>query len=94
LPFPLRFMIDKDILGMGWIRLDPRRVTVRARDKQTSQCQIELDIDECGVAACSESRPEYNEIAPLRLLSLDIECSAKKGFPTADKYAFFLTRDR
>lgn len=44
LPFPLRFMIDRDIVGGGWISIDEGCYRLRRNQERTSRCQIELDV--------------------------------------------------
>lgn len=43
MPFALRFMIDRDIVGMGWVRLEQYKI--REKEKMTSRCQIEVDVE-------------------------------------------------
>lgn len=40
IPYLLRFMIDKDIVGMGWYRINKFKV-VPKKDKST-RCQAEI----------------------------------------------------
>ena len=47
--------------------------------------QLEVDISYDDVVA-RKSEGEWNKIAPLRILSVDIECQGRKGhFPEAEK---------
>ncbi|EGR29193.1 hypothetical protein IMG5_161090 [Ichthyophthirius multifiliis] len=86
MPFSLRFMIDKDIVGMGWINLKKNMFEIRSIDKHKSRCQIEIDIHQDNLEAMDINLPECIEIAPLRIFSFDIECQAKDGgFPNAQK---------
>lgn len=80
MPFALRFMIDKDIVGMGWIRLLGGKY--KEAPLRHSRCQLELDVDHQYVVALPTS--DYPMIAPLRVLSFDIECAAPKGFPNPE----------
>lgn len=73
-------MVDKDISGMSWVRITGGRYTIR-KDK-ISHCQIELDCDHNAITALTGS--EWDKIAPLRVLSFDIECNPKNGFPTEE----------
>ena len=83
LPYALRFMIDNEIVGMSWIRVDPTKYRVRTTNRQ-SNCQIEIDVENFNDAICLPCEGEHSKIAPLRILSFDIECSAEKGkFPQA-----------
>ena len=81
-PFVLRFMIDREITGAGWLTLPKSTYKVRSKEseKQT-HCQLEIDI------CYPEIIPrDWSKIAPLRVLSLDIECQGRQGhFPEAEK---------
>jgi DNA polymerase delta subunit 1 len=39
IPYILRFMIDKEIVGMGWFRVNPGYTIV---DKKMTMCQLEI----------------------------------------------------
>lgn len=85
IPYELRFMIDTGIFGMGWIELKKGTYTVRKLNKD-SNCQIEVDIINYNNVECHPCKGEFASIAPLRILSFDIECCSEKGcFPQADK---------
>ena len=84
LPYALRFMIDNHIVGMSWIRV--KAGTYRLRGSQDKLCntQYELDVEDFNNVECLPCEGEHSKIAPLRILSFDIECSAEKGkFPQA-----------
>ena len=76
MPFALRFMIDNDIVGMQWIQIPKGKYILRAKHTYQSTCQFEFDVlnflDVEPIPLEVESK-----IAPLRILSFDIECSAK-----------------
>eukprot|EP00904_Undaria_pinnatifida_P011202 jgi/Undpi1/7211/HiC_scaffold_22.g09684.m1 len=84
-PFVLRFMVDKEIPGASWVELPKGTYSVRSDSKKRSRCQLELDV----FFNHMKSHPckgEWNKVAPLRILSFDIECAGRKGhFPEADK---------
>jgi len=77
-------MIDRDITGMSWLRLKAGRYTRREEKFKMSRCQLELDISYRDVVPLP-SEGEWLKIAPLRILSFDIECSSKRGFPQAKR---------
>lgn len=84
-PFVLRFMIDKDITGAGWLECPKGTYRVRGEREKESHCQIEADIV---YESLEGHRPEgqWSKLAPLRILSTDIECQGRKGhFPEAEK---------
>jgi len=81
-PFSLRYMIDNGIVGMSWITLPKGKYKIR--DHQVSTAQLEVEI---GFEDVLSHAPEglYAKIAPIRVISIDIECAAKQGrFPNAE----------
>lgn len=79
IPFALRFMVDRDLAGGGWVLAE--NAMLRAGLDTVSQCQIEVDM------LYTDLKPQEKlHIAPLRILSFDIECynPEGKGFPKAD----------
>ncbi len=44
IPFALRFMIDKDIGGMSWVKLFPGKFTKRDSSERITSCQIEVEV--------------------------------------------------
>lgn len=82
-PFVLRFMIDQTICGAGWLTL-PKNTYEFGKDNVTN-CQMELHISYDDLKP-RDPEGEWNKIAPLRILSMDIECQGRKGyFPEADQ---------
>ena len=81
--FVLRFMIDTNIAGMSWVQVDPSKYhMIPHRDRQ-SNCQIEAYCHYRDLIA-HPIDGEWQKIAPLRVLSFDIECAGRKGiFPEA-----------
>lgn len=83
IPFVLRYMIDKNIVGGCWIEIPPGFSKIS--EKNNSLCQIELNVPfNCIIGHDPEGI--WQKSAPLRILSFDIECAGRKGlFPEADK---------
>ena len=84
MPFALRYMIDKDINGMQWVQIEKGNYILRHNSLKMSTCQFEFDVMDCNHM---EPVPlgVKSDIAPLRIMSFDIECMAAKGkFPTPD----------
>ncbi|KAH3762960.1 DNA polymerase delta catalytic subunit [Pelomyxa schiedti] len=81
--FVLRFMIDTGLSGYCWVRIEAGHWDILPPDMRTSHCQIEAfcsveDIKNLGFDN------EWAKVAPLRILSFDIECAGRKGlFPDA-----------
>lgn len=79
-PYALRFMVDTNICGGGWVELPKSTWMVRSGPKQ-SHCQLEVDTDWRTVIG-HEANGEWIKMAPIRILSFDIECAGRKGhFP-------------
>lgn len=77
----LRMMIDCKITGMSWITLPKGKYTVSTNSLST--CQIECSIDYRDLVS-HPSEGEWLKMAPLRIMSFDIECAGRKGvFPEA-----------
>ncbi len=82
-PYVLRFMIDNEISGADWVELPAGKYSVRESAAQTSRCTMEVDVFFNNLVShpCSGI---WSAIAPLRILSFDIECQGRKGhFPDA-----------
>lgn len=80
----LRLMIDCKITGMSWITVPKGKYTLVDEDLKTSRCQIECNVDYRDLIS-HPSEGEWLKIAPLRILSFDIECAGRKGiFPEAE----------
>ena len=76
-------MVDTDVVGCNWIELPAGSYYTRdeLRDGdvpgKTSRCQIEVDV---AWDKFISHKPEgdWDDIAPLRVLSFDIECAGRK----------------
>ncbi|KAG9047307.1 DNA-directed DNA polymerase delta [Tulasnella sp. UAMH 9824] len=74
-----KFMVDRKVVGMNWIEVPAGKYTLRPR--QLSTCQIEFDV-RYDAFISHEPEGEWSKMAPLRILSFDIECAGRKGiFP-------------
>lgn len=79
--YPLRYMIDKGIAGAAWVELPG--FTQRVGRGKMTHCQIEVDAPFDGLVA--HHYDVHSHIAPLRILSFDIECAGRPGiFPEAE----------
>lgn len=76
-------MVDKGVSGMGWFRIAKSGYRVREGLKESS-CQVEIDCIEKSIEEV-KCEGRWAKIAPLRIMSFDIECAAEHGFPSADK---------
>ncbi|KAF6167135.1 hypothetical protein GIB67_029773 [Kingdonia uniflora] len=75
--FPLRFMIDCNIVGGNWIEIPSGNY--RRTAKTMSYCQLEIDCLYSDLVS-HEPEGEFSKMAPFRVLSFDIECAGRKGF--------------
>lgn len=86
IPFVLRYMVDRNISGGTWIKIEPNTYTICKKNEYTTRSQIELHISYKDIISCDTYDNKYANIVPLRVLSFDIECSGRRGhFPTPDK---------
>ncbi|CAG8460463.1 9538_t:CDS:10 [Cetraspora pellucida] len=75
--YVLRFMIDCKVTGANWIELPPKTYRFCAEFEKYSRCQLEI-------ITSHPPEGDWLKIAPLRILSFDIECAGRKGiFPEA-----------
>lgn len=80
-PFVLRFMIDADINGSNWLELPANTYSVRPPAATISRTSIEVDVYYYNIVSHAPVSP-WSSLAPLRILSFDIECQGRKGhFP-------------
>ena len=78
-----RFMIDREVSGADWVEIPAGQYTVRPPGEHVSRCSIEADVAFNNVVTHPCTGP-WSAIAPLRVLSFDIECMGRKGhFPEA-----------
>lgn len=95
--FEIRFMVDSDVVGCNWIELPKGKYHIRRKEATSgskvswssplmqSHCQLEVDISwEDFISHPAEG--EWSKVAPLRIMSFDIECAGRKGiFPEPNK---------
>lgn len=79
--FQIRFMTDMNIVGCNWIEIS----AYKKRNDLVSKCQLEIDCQYKNIIS-HPAEGEHIRLAPLRILSFDIECAGRKGvFPEPDK---------
>lgn len=77
----LRFMIDTGLSGMAWVEAKAGKYQLVESWQKQSTCQIEAVIDYHDMIA-HVPNGEWAKMAPLRVLSFDIECAGRQGiFP-------------
>ncbi|KAF8884972.1 DNA polymerase family B-domain-containing protein [Infundibulicybe gibba] len=79
--YTLRFMIDTKVVGMNWIEVPAGKYEIVT--EKLSHCQLEINVRyDSFISHAPEGK--WSKIAPLRILSFDIECAGRKGiFPEA-----------
>lgn len=83
--FEIRFMADMHIVGCNWIEIPNSVYKIRDKADCISRCQLEVDVN-CKDIISHPAEGEWIKIAPLRILSFDIECAGRKGiFPEPEK---------
>lgn len=71
--------------GMSWVEVAPTKYHLIPDHDRHSHCQIEAYCHYRDLVA-HNSEGEWAKMAPLRVLSFDIECAGRKGvFPEADQ---------
>jgi DNA polymerase delta subunit 1 len=82
-PFVLRFMIDNEISGADWVEFPAAKYSVRRPAQCVTRCTLEVDVTYDNLVH-HECTGIWSTIAPIRILSFDIECQGRKGhFPDA-----------
>uniref|UniRef100_A0A671SAH9 DNA polymerase n=1 Tax=Sinocyclocheilus anshuiensis TaxID=1608454 RepID=A0A671SAH9_9TELE len=77
--FEIRFMVDSDVVGCCWIELPKGKY--RLREERSEGQTYEVDVAWNHLVS-HPAEEEWQRIAPLRVLSFDIECAGRKGvFP-------------
>ncbi|KAI3334380.1 DNA polymerase delta catalytic subunit [Ustulina deusta] len=85
LQYVLRFMVDCKIPGMSWVEAPAKKYQLLPETHRQSTCQIEAEISYLDLIS-HEPKGEWSKMAPLRILSFDIECAGRKGiFPEANQ---------
>eukprot|EP01100_Stratorugosa_tubuloviscum_P014987 TRINITY_DN834_c0_g1_i1.p1 TRINITY_DN834_c0_g1~~TRINITY_DN834_c0_g1_i1.p1 ORF type:complete len:904 (-),score=332.36 TRINITY_DN834_c0_g1_i1:166-2877(-) len=83
--FALRFMIDTNMVGANWLEFPPGSYKI-INENNKSNCQIEVAIHYSSIISYLPDS-NWSDIAPIRLLSFDIECAGRKGlFPELEHY--------
>ncbi|SAM06965.1 hypothetical protein [Absidia glauca] len=83
LAYLLRFMIDCKVMGSSWIELPAGSYTLAQTHTSEAQIEVTTSYDKF-ISYAPEG--EWSDMAPLRILSFDIECAGRKGiFPEPDQ---------
>lgn len=82
--YVLRFMVDTKMAGMSWVEVPTKSYKLIDLNERQSNCQIEAEVGYRDLIA-HKPEGEWSKMAPLRILSFDIECAGRKGiFPEAN----------
>uniref|UniRef100_A0A672L442 DNA polymerase n=1 Tax=Sinocyclocheilus grahami TaxID=75366 RepID=A0A672L442_SINGR len=79
--FEIRFMVDSDVVGCCWIELPKGKYRLREeRSEGQTGSKYPGKVDVAWNDLVSHpAEGEWQRIAPLRVLSFDIECAGRKG---------------
>jgi len=82
--FEIRFMTDTGCTGCNWLELSPNKYSLRDDLEKSSTVQLEVDVH-WNEFTSHPPDGDWQKIAPMRILSFDIECAGRKGiFPTPE----------
>jgi DNA polymerase delta subunit 1 len=71
--------------GMSWVEVSAKSYRLISENERQSNCQIEAEVGYRDIIA-HKPEGEWAKMAPLRILSFDIECAGRKGiFPEANQ---------
>ncbi|GAO17267.1 uncharacterized protein UV8b_03823 [Ustilaginoidea virens] len=83
--YVLRFMVDCKVQGMSWVEAPADKYNLVPENQRQSNCQIEAEVPYLDLIA-HKPEGDWAKMAPLRILSFDIECAGRKGiFPEANQ---------
>ncbi|KAJ2065634.1 DNA polymerase delta catalytic subunit [Coemansia sp. S146] len=68
----IRLMVDRGVVGAGWVELPAGKYSVRT--KHSTFCQYEADIEYKDLVA-HEPVDDWSKVAPLRILCVEIKCA-------------------
>jgi DNA polymerase delta subunit 1 len=78
--FVLNFLVDKNLKGCGWLRVARSKLVIPKILETTTQLEFRCTSDSL------ESLPDKNDVPPLRIVSVDIECAGKENrFPLPEE---------
>jgi DNA polymerase delta subunit 1 len=70
---------------MSWVEIPPKAYKLIPQHERQSNCQIEAEVSYRDLIA-HKPEGQWAKMAPLRILSFDIECAGRKGvFPEANQ---------
>jgi DNA polymerase delta subunit 1 len=59
MPYALRFMIDNEIGGMTWVRIQKGQWQIRPKSRKETLCQIEFDVENFNNVECLPCEGQY-----------------------------------
>uniref|UniRef100_A0A1I8JJL4 DNA polymerase n=1 Tax=Macrostomum lignano TaxID=282301 RepID=A0A1I8JJL4_9PLAT len=87
--FEIRFMVDTGLVGCCWVELPAGKYTLREKENRLapqSRCQLEADVASWSDVVAHPAEGVWSKVAPLRILSFDIECAGRRGvFPEPER---------
>ncbi|VDM65525.1 unnamed protein product [Strongylus vulgaris] len=81
----VKFMAHSGIVGCGWVEIPIGKGKIHQAKSNTSRCQLEVEV-KLEDLVVHDPEGEWADVAPIRTLSLDIECMGRRGiFPDASE---------
>ena len=73
-------MADNGVSGCSWIELPAGKANIRRGEEKVGGEGVQIEVDVLYEdLVCHQPEGEWQKIAPLRIMSYDIECAGRKG---------------
>ena len=73
-------MADNGVSGCSWIELPAGKAHIRRGEEKVGGEGVQIEVDVMHEdLVCHQPEGEWQKIAPLRIMSYDIECAGRKG---------------
>lgn len=85
-----QFMVTKKIIGCGWIRVSDLLEPCNTRKAELEKCPCTLVMDCTSRSVQPIPLSAFDEVAPLRIMGVDIECLKEAGMPDPKKHSIII----
>lgn len=73
-------MADNGVSGCSWVELPAGKANIRREGEKVGGKGVQIEVDVMYEdLICHQPEGEWQKIAPLRIMSYDIECAGRKG---------------
>ena len=90
-------MVDAHLVGCNWVQMPAGKYKIRQNNDKNlppkSRCQLEVDIAWEHVVS-HPTVGEWMKVAPVRILSFNIQCARRKGRFLLDKLFYLIKNVR